>query len=198
MKAKYAGYEAKKSGGYVELPPAGAYVGEIFDVKVEPSYDKTHDQIVLRLDITEGEYKGRYMEVYNDQKERFPDCKYKGILRITVPEENDPADLAWMKSRFEGNMWAIEQSNTGYAFDWDEKKLKGKKVGFSVRKRLYTFNGKDGETTEIVQLESIPEIREGKVKPVKPRDTRTNKTETDDTDSERAGTDVTGTVEVPF
>lgn len=198
MKAKYAGYEAKKSGGYVELPPAGAYVGEILNVKVEPSYDKTHDQIVLMLDITEGEYKGRYMEVYNDQKERFPDCKYKGILRITVPEENDPADLAWMKSRFEGNMWAIEQSNTGYAFDWDEKKLKGKKVGFSVRKRLYTFNGKDGETTEIVQLESIPEIREGKVKPVKPRDTRTNKTETDDTDSERAGTDVTGTVEVPF
>ena len=198
MKAKYAGYEAKKSGGYVELPPAGAYVGEILNVKVEPSYDKTHDQIVLMLDITEGEYKGRYMEVYNDQKERFPDCKYKGILRITVPEENDPADLAWMKSRFEGNMWAIEQSNTGYAFDWDEKKLKGKKVGFSVRKRLYTFNGKDGETTEIVQLESIPEIREGKVKPVKPRDTRTNKTETDDTDSECAGTDVTGTVEVPF
>ena len=168
MKAKYSGYEGKRSSGYIELPPAGAYVGEILNVKVEPSYDKTHDQIVLMLDITEGEYKGRYMEVYNDQKERFPDCKYKGILRITVPEENDPADLAWMKSRFEGNMWAIEQSNTGYAFDWDEKKLKGKKVGFSVRKRLYTFNGKDGETTEIVQLESIPEIREGKVKPVKP------------------------------
>ena len=196
MKAKYAGYEAKKSGGYVELPPAGAYVGEILNVKVEPSYDKTHDQIVLMLDITEGEYKGRYMEVYIDQKERFPDCKYKGILRITVPEENDPADLAWMKSRFEGNMWAIEQSNTGYAFDWDEKKLKGKKVGFSVRKRLYTYDNKDRETTEIGRLESIEEVKAGKVNPMNPRDTRTNKTDENGTDSSYE--DVTGSVEVPF
>ena len=198
MKAKYAGYEGKKSGGYIELPPAGAYVGEILNVKVEPSYDKSHDQIVLMLDVTEGEYKGRYMEVYNDQKERFPECKFKGILRITVPEENDPEDKAWIKRVFEGNLWAVEQSNSGYAWDWDEKKLKGKKVGFSVRKRFYTYDGKDRETTEIAQLESIEEVRAGKVKPLKVRDNRTSNTETEDTGSERAGTDVTGTVEVPF
>ena len=68
MKPKYAGYEAKKSGNYLEVPPAGAYIGQIQNVNVEESYDKTHDQIVLMLDVTEGEYKGRYMEVYNDQK----------------------------------------------------------------------------------------------------------------------------------
>ena len=196
MKAKYQGYEAKKSGGFVELPPAGAYIGQIQNVKVEESFDKTHEQIVLMLDITEGEYAGRYMEVYNDQKERFPDCKYKGILRITVPEEDDPEDKAWIRRVFEGNMWAVEQSNDGYAWDWDEKKLKGKKVGFSVRKRLYTYNNQDRETTEIGRLESVKEVKDGKVKPMPVRDNRTNKTDADDDSS--GGTDVTGTVEVPF
>lgn len=198
MKPKYSGYEAKKSGGFIELPPQGAYIGKILNVKVEPSYDKSHDQLVLMLDVTEGEYAGRYMEVYNDQKERFPDCKYRGTLRITVPEENEPEQNAWMKSIFEGAMWAVEQSNDGYSWDWDEKKLKGKAVGFSVRNRSYTTDdGKNRSTTEIGRLESIAEIRDGKVRPMKDRDTRTNKTEDDGMDTSKL-TDVSSEVEVPF
>lgn len=197
MKAKYAGYEGRKSGAYVELPEAGAYVGEILNVKVEPSYDKTHDQIVLMLDITEGEYKGRYMEQFNDAKERFPETKFKGIIRITVPEETDGEDKAWIRRVFEGNLWAIEQSNPGYAWDWDEKKLKGKKVGFSVRKRYYTYDGKNRETTEIGRLESIDEVKAGKVRPMNPRDNRTDKTTEAETGTDSYA-EVTGTVEVPF
>ena len=197
MKAKYAGYEGRKSGSYVELPEAGAYVGEILNVKVEPSYDKTHDQIVLMLDITEGEYKGRYMEQFNDAKERFPETKFKGIIRITVPEETDGEDKAWIRRVFEGNLWAIEQSNPGYAWDWDEKKLKGKKVGFSVRKRYYTYDGKNRETTEIGRLESIDEVKAGKVRPMNPRDNRTDKTTEAETGTDSYA-EVTGTVEVPF
>lgn len=195
MKAKYAGYEAKRASNYVQLPPEGVYIGKILEVRVEPSFDKTHDQIVLLLDITEGEYANRYMEQYNDAAERFDNAKNKGVLRITVPEEDDPANLAWIKSTFEGNLWAIEQSNPPYQWDWDEKKLKGKKIGINVRKRFYTYNGKDRETTEIAQLESITEVKEGKVKPKKPRDSRTNNTEETGTDS---FTDVTSSVEVPF
>ena len=194
MKAKYAGYEGKKQGGFLTFPPAGAYVGEILNVKVEPSFDKTHDQIVLMLDITEGEYTGRYKAVYDDQNERFPGCKYRGTIRITVPEENEPEDKAWIRRAFEGNLWAVEQSNPGYAWDWDENKLKGKKVGFSIRKRFYTYNGKDRETTEIARLESVQEVRDGKVKPMKDRDNRTG----DADDTGMTATDVTGTVDVPF
>ena len=198
MKPKYSGYEARKSSGFVELPPAGAYIGKIINVKVDKSYDKSHDQLVLMLDITEGEYAGRYMEVYNDQKERFPDCKYRGTLRITVPEENEPESNAWMKSFFEGAMWAVEQSNDGYGWDWDETKLKGKDVGFSVRNSFYTNdNGQNKATTEIGRLESVEEVREGKVRPMKDRDNRTNKTEGETMDTSTL-TDVTSEVEVPF
>ena len=196
MKARYQGYEAKKSGGFVNLPPVGAYVGEILNVKVEPSFDKTHEQIVLMLDITEGEYAGRYMAVFNDQKERFSDVKYKGVLRITVPEESDGDDKAWIRKVFEGNLWAVENSNPGYAWDWDESKLKGKKVGFSVRTRLYTYNKEDRETTEIGRLESIDEVKAGKVKPMRVRDNRTEHKDEDETGDNM--TDVSSSVEVPF
>ena len=195
MKAKYAGYEAKRASNFVQLPPEGVYIGKIIEVRVEPSYDKTHDQIVLLLDITEGEYANRYTEQYNDAKERFDNAKSKGVLRITVPEEDDPADKAWIKKTFESNLWAVEQSNPPYQWDWDEKKLKGKKVGLNVRKRFYTYNGTDRETTEIAQLESIEEVRAGKVKVRQPRDSRTNNTENNGTDSYE---DVTNSVEVPF
>ena len=195
MKAKYAGYEAKRASNFVQVPPEGVYIGKILEVRVEPSYDKTHDQIVLLLDITEGEYANRYTEQYNDAKERFDNAKSKGVLRITVPEEDDPADKAWIKKTFESNLWAVEQSNPPYQWDWDEKKLKGKKVGLNVRKRFYTYNGTDRETTEIAQLESIEEVRAGKVKVRQPRDSRTNNTENNGTDSYE---DVTNSVEVPF
>lgn len=195
MKAKYAGYEAKRASNFVQLPPEGVYIGKILEVRVEPSYDKTHDQIVLLLDITEGEYANRYTEQYNDAKERFDNAKSKGVLRITVPEEDDPADKAWIKKTFESNLWAVEQSNPPYQWDWDEKKLKGKKVGLNVRKRFYTYNGTDRETTEIAQLENIEEVRAGKVKVRQPRDSRTNNTENNGTDSYE---DVTNSVEVPF
>lgn len=194
MKAKYQGFEAKKSGGYVQLPPAGAYIGQILGVKVEQNFAKDHDQIVLMLDITEGDYKGRYMEVYNDQKERYQDVKYKGTLRITVPEPNDGDDKAWIKGVFQGNLWAVQDSNDGYEWDWDETKLKGKKVGFSVRNRQYTYNEQDRTTTEICRLESIKEIKAGRVKPAKDRDSR--KAETDSGD--KNFTDVSATVDVPF
>lgn len=198
MKAKYSGYEAKKSGGFVELPPVGAYIGKILNVKVEQTYDKTHEQIVLMLDITEGEYAGRFMEQYEDAKQSFPDTKFKGTIRITVPEEDEPEENAWIKKRFEGNLWAIEDSNPGYGWDWDEKKLKGKVVGFSIRERLYTYNGNDRITVEIARLESINDIKNGKVKQMNPRDTRTKGNNGTAGETSAEGTDVTGKVEVPF
>lgn len=193
MKKAYEGFEAKKSGSaIVDLPPKGAYVGEIQGVKVEDSYNHEFEQLVLMLEVTEGEYKGRYHEHYANQKERFGDnVKYRGSLRIRIPTGKDGED-EWIRRQFEGAMWAVEDSNDGYAFDWDETKLKGKKVGFSVRDTYYTYGDKDYQGTEIGRLESIKEVKAGKVRPMKERDSRKNKTE------ETAYTNVSSTVDVPF
>jgi len=195
MKPTYSGFEAKKQSNFAQLPPPGAYVAEIQGVKTEESFDHTREVIVLMLEITEGEYKGQYHKVFEDQKNGFGDSvKYRGTLRLTPFMDGDES---WVKSRFEGNIWCIMQDNPGFEWDWDEKKLKGKKVGINVRKAFY--EGKDGtekETTEIAQLETIADVKSGKCRLLKERRPKNLGKASDSSDGE--ATDVTGQVEVPF
>lgn len=201
MKPTYKGFEAKKDKGFITLPPVGAYIAKIIDVRFhEADEQMNRDTIELMIDITEGEYENQYMKFYNDQKNKFGDSiKYKGVFRLTPPVEDDED---WRKRSFEGNMWAIQESNDGYHWDWDEKKLKGKKVGISVREYLYTYKGKEKKTTEIGRLESIKEIKDGKVKPMNARDKREKKdSDNDDSagnDEQPSFTDVSKTVDVPW
>ena len=178
MKPSYKGFEAKKSGGFIELPPVGAYVGKIMNVEFLPKDGEKQfrDSIRLYIDITEGEYKDRFVEVWNDQKERFGDkVGYKGTFNLIPPTDGDED---WRKRVFEGNLWCVEQSNPGYSWDWDEKKLKGKIIGFSLRRKLYTYKDKktdeikEGQTMEIGKFETVDDVRNGKCKPMNDRDTR--------------------------
>lgn len=191
MKPTYNGFEAKRASNFAKLPPAGAYVAEIQGVKTELSYDKSRENIVLMLEITEGEYAGQYHKVYEDQKSSFGDSVlYRGVLRLTPYIEGDDD---WIRHRFEENLWCVEQSNPGYHWDWDENKLKGKKVGINVRNNTYT--GKDGTertTTEIAKLETISDVKAGKCRQLKDRVSK----RTASTDA--AYTDVSDKVDVPF
>ncbi len=191
MKPTYSGFEAKKSSGFAQMPPAGCYVAEIQGVKLEDSYNHDRQNIVLMLEIIEGEYKGQYHKVYEEQRESFGDTvKYRGTLRLSPYMESDPS---WIKSKFEGNLYCVERSNDGYAWDWDESKLKGKKVGINVRKLFYT--GRDGsqkETTEIAQLETVDDVRNGRCATLKDRVRK----DSGATQSEYS--DVSATVDVPF
>lgn len=195
MKPSYEGFSAKENKGFLDVPPVGCYEAQILNVRFVPAdgNKQQRDVIELFLDITEGEYKGRYMELWNSQKERFGgEVTYKGIFRLTPYRDGDEA---WRKSSFEGNLWCVEQSNDGYSWDWDESKLKGKKVGINVRKRLYTYNDKDRETTEICKFETIADVKNGKCKPMRDRDNRTAKSES----GEQNFTDVSATqVDVPW
>ena len=171
MKQTYSTFSAKKPT-FLTVPPAGAYEAVIKDVLLrEPDGDKQKRTVIeLMIEIIAGEYANRYDELYRDQLERFGgNVSYKGIFRLTPPSDDDED---WRKRAFEGNLWCVEQSNPGYSWDWDEKKLKGKKIGISVRDYFYTSNDKDRHTTEIARLETIDDVKSGKVKPMNPRDKR--------------------------
>ena len=56
----------------------------------------------------------------------------------------------------------MEQSNAGFAWNWDEKTLKGKKIGLLYRNKEWEFGGKSGWTTEAISADSVDNIREGK------------------------------------
>ena len=197
MKPSYSGFEAKENKGFIDLPQPGAYVAEIQDVRFVPADgDKQQrDVIEMMMEIIEGEYKNRYHDLYKDSDEKFGNAKYKGIFRLTPPTESDED---WRRRNFEGALWCVEQSNPGYSWDWDEKKLKGKKVGISVRKRLYTYDGKDKETTEIAKFETVSDVREGKCKIMKPRDQRENRNEEPAADSQGFTPVESSSVNVPW
>ena len=202
MKPTYQGFTAKERKGFLELPQAGCYVAEIQNVKVEPSYDKTRDVIVCMMEIIEGDYKNRYHEVFADQQNRFDKVSYKGLFRLVPPIEGDEP---WKQTAFENNLWCVQESNPGYSWDWDEKKLKGKRVGINVRDHLYTYNGAEKSAPEIAKFETVNDVRDGKCKPAKARDTRDKDGNSGSYTASGSGepdelsfTDVSQTVEVPF
>ena len=176
MKPTYQGFEAKEnSTSFLELPPAGLYIGQIMAVRVvDADGVKTfRDWLEVMLEITEGDYKGRFTAVYNDQKERFgaENTRYRGTFRIAIPSGKEDEE-EWVRRSFEGNLWCVEQSNPGYHWDWDENKLTGKKIGINLRTRLYTYNDKDKETVEVARFETVDDVKTGKAKPAKERDQR--------------------------
>ena len=162
----YNGYEAKKMNNSV-LPdggiPAGGYVLKILDAK-EVNTDKC-DYLKISYDIAEGEYEGIYKKDY--LANTSADKKWRGSTNIFIPVDDGSESDAWRKRVFENAIYAIESSNEGYRWDWDEKKLKGKIVGGVYRNRQWEFKGMTGWTTECGTLCSVDEIRSGAFRPMR-------------------------------
>ena len=166
MKA-FDGFRSEASGkAYEQLPP-GAYVATIKAVKIEGH--EPDQTLILRLDIAEGEYEGyytkRYMHDTKNEKTKYP-AKYKGDFRIRIPNPDNKramypeSDL----KRFNDAIYRIENSNSGYRWDWDENGLKGLTVGISVQQG--TYNGSN--FTKIARLEIADDVRKGIVKQMLP------------------------------
>lgn len=157
MKA-FNGYKAQKQGGAREILPAGGYVAKILNAE-EKRYD-WGDVLLISFDISEGERTGFFNKDY--QENSSEDKKWRGTYRLPIPKDDGSEKDGWTKNTFGGAMWAIEESNPGYAWNWDEKTLKGKTVGVLFRNKEWEMNGNTGWTTECCKLESADDIRNGK------------------------------------
>ena len=149
-------YQAAGGGNFEPLPPA-AYVGRIYGAKAD-------DQaLTLQLDVTEGEFAQHYHKRFEADKDSPYGQKYKGTLRLNLPNGGQYDDINIRI--FNGAIGAIELSNPGYKWDWNEAGLKGKAIGFCVRER--EFVNKEGAVSvmnEIFMLVSEEDARNGKIK----------------------------------
>ena len=95
------------------------------------------DKISLELDIADGDQKDYYQKKYDEKGEN---AKYwdDGATISFVAEPTEEKDKSYIK----GLIKAIESYNSGYTWDWDETKLKGKKI--SVNFSLKEYQGTDG------------------------------------------------------
>ena len=165
--------EIKRSVSGNDPLPVGGYVAKIMNAEVkEYSWG---DVLVVSFDIAEGEYKDFLANQYKANTNE--DKKWKGNFRINVPQEGNQ----WYDSnkRTFGNAIAcIEDSNSGYHWDWDEAKLKGKMVGVLFREREWEWNGNSGITTECCTFCSVDNVRSGNFKTPRPKMLKKDETAT--------------------
>ncbi|MBR0161922.1 MAG: hypothetical protein IJQ02_11665 [Oscillospiraceae bacterium] len=159
---RFEGFEAKKAGGAREILPVGGYVCEIKSAKVEEYRGGEYSSLVLAIDVTEGKYAGFFRRDYdnNDREDR----KWRGVYRISLPKDDGSEQDGWTKRIFGNFIWAVQESNPGYVWDWEEKKLKGKQLGVLFRNKEWEYNGRTGWTTEAAGAVSVDALRAGEFK----------------------------------
>lgn len=129
MIKKYNGFEAKKAGGakFPELP-VGGYVCKVMNAEVTSGM--YGDQLIVSYDVAEGENKDFWRKAYAEDSR--PDKKWGGVMYLNIPDENTEQKK---RIAFENFAYALEDSNAGYHWDWDETKLKGKMLGIIVSEK---------------------------------------------------------------
>lgn len=153
------GYDDAGTWNDTQRLPAGGYAVEIKKAEVG-AYDNGNQYIQISFDICEGEYKDYYQNQYMNNSN--PDRKYKGRIRVSLPNGNGSEQDQNTMTTLKTNLTAIEESNSGYTFDWNTDSLKGKKAGLLFRNKEYDYQGRHGFWTEPFRFYNIEKIREGK------------------------------------
>lgn len=152
----YNGFTAEPNKTATPLP-AGGYVAKIIKAE-EVTYD-WGSRLNIYFDISEGEHKGHFKSSFDAQTGE--DKKWKGVYRQSVPKDDGSEKDGWSKRSFGNMIWAIENSNPGFHWDWDETKLKGKTIGVLFRNKEWEYNGRTGWTTECCSVTDVESIRSG-------------------------------------
>lgn len=154
---QFSGYKAEAPVRREKLP-AGGYVARIMDAR-EQEYS-WGSVLLISFDIAEGEHKDFFATDYRGQQQE--DKKWRGTYRLRVPKDDGSEQDAWSKRSFGNAMWAVEASNSGYHWDWNEGGLKGKLVGVLFRNKEWEMNGNTGWTTECCFLVDVESIRQNR------------------------------------
>ena len=153
---KYDGYEQTEAftGDYETLEPTG-YICIIVGAKVE---EKDYGHLMrIAYDIVEGEHKEFYKRMFERKKENNSEAKWPGMYYQTVKSDG----LGY----FKGFIQAVEQSNSGYKWNWDEKKLIGKLFGGLFGEEEYLGNDNKVKTSvKCRYVKPVETIRSGDYK----------------------------------
>lgn len=137
--------------------PVDAYVCRVKRAVVQNnSYG---DQLCLLFDIIEGEYKGFYQKDFDTNTQQ--DKKWKGVLRLWLPKDDESEKDEWTKSTFKGMVTSFEKSNPGYVWNWEENSLAGKVLGILYRNEEWEKDGKGGWTARPFRAMSVDTVRSG-------------------------------------
>lgn len=146
------GYDTTRAatGEYETIEP-GAYVLTIKTVAEEPSANQRAG-VRIYFDIAEGEHRDYYQRQYD------ADTRAQKKWQGAKWQMTEGAGLSF----FKGFITSVEESNSGYRWNWDERTLAGKRVGGIFRREQYRKT--DGSTawgTRLLSFCSVDTARKG-------------------------------------
>lgn len=137
--------------------PVGAYVCDIKQAVVQEN--NYGGQLCVLFDISAGEYAGYYDDDF--KRNQREDKKWKGVLRLWLPKEDGSDKDEWTKSILKGFIAAVEESNRGYTWNWDERTLAKKEIGILFRNEEWEYEGKTGWATRPFRAISVDSVEDG-------------------------------------
>ena len=158
MIKRFGDYEQTKAYGNYEQLPKGGYVLRILDVKQQTN--SRGEYLTIAADIYEGDYMQFFTRAYKNQQSE--DKKWYCNFLLSIPADDGSEQDGWTKRKFKTFTEALEDSNSGYHFDWDEQKFKGKLIGGLFNEREYEANNGDvRRATNWAGVTSVENIRSG-------------------------------------
>lgn len=139
----------KENGGFEKLSPGG-YIVKILNVQDVPE----KEYLKISFDIDDGEKKGFFTKAYKEDKREDKKWPNAGSFIRSYKSSAE--------SMFKGFINAVENSNGGYKYDFDESTLKNKKVGIVVAEEEYqNQKGQVRVRTYVSAVRSVDTIKKG-------------------------------------
>lgn len=161
MIQQFKDYNETQSYEDYKTLPKGGYVVKIMGVSQEQNSNGAY--LKIGCDIAEGEYKDFYSEQYkrNTNENKKWGCNFL----LSIPKDDGSEKDSNTKRFFKTFTEALEESNSGYHFDWDETKFKGKLIGGLFNEQEFVKNnGSIGTSTKLARVCSVQRIKDGTFK----------------------------------
>ena len=150
-------YDKSKRRTSFEQLPKGAYVIKILGAKEEEG--NYGPQVTIAFDIAEGEYKGFYQKQFDSNTNEDKKWPYEAVYYLNVPQD-DSKEYVW--TNWNTFFADLEDSNKGFIFDGDVKKLKGKLIGGKFHIKQTEYNGNVYDHTKLKWTCVAEDVRKGK------------------------------------
>ena len=144
--------EAKGMDDFRGLP-IGAYECVIMDARVNHNEQSGKDTFKVSVDIASGEFKDYFRKMYENDTRIDRKWNNNAVKYLSYTGDN----VAY----FKGFITTVENSNVGYKWDWDETKLKGKKVcGVFQYEEYEKQDGTKGIKVRLNKFRSLDKLKE--------------------------------------
>lgn len=157
MKPTHDFAQAQAFTGESPSLPVGGHVCQIRGARCEVSRSGK-EMLVIAFDVKEGsQHDGFYKRRFDRAKASNADAKWPGVYyQVTTNNEGNTSPM------FKGLITAVEESNPGYQWNWNESSLNGKMVGFNFGEEEY-INSSNELRTAVKPMfpASVARVREG-------------------------------------